>query len=380
MYFEANRGQTGARAKFLSRGAGYTLFITRDGATLALRGSSPASSSRPSPVHLRERRPTLKAERRKIDGGEGAGALATQEVVLRMRLIGANRHARAIGLDALPGKANYFIGNDPKQWHTGVPLYAKVELKDVYPRIDLVYYGNEQGRLEYDFIVAPGANPNAIKLSFAGEKTLKLAKNGDLIASVGDAKLIEHAPVIYQEDGGKRRTIAGGWKLRGPHEAVFTVARYDRTKPLTIDPGLVYSTYPGGSRYGGGYAIAVDSAGNVYVAGETSSTDFPTTAGAVQTVNRSTSVARLNVFITKLSANGAALAYSTYLGGSFEDMGTGIAIDSSGDAYVTGQANSYDFPTTADAFQTVNRSTAADGYNAFVTKLNANGSELGYST
>ncbi|MGH7812424.1 MAG: SBBP repeat-containing protein [Candidatus Binataceae bacterium] len=209
-------------------------------------------------------------------------------------------------------------------------------------------------------------------MSFAGEKTLKLAKNGDLIASAGDAKLIEHAPVIYQEMGGKRRMIAGGWKLRGAHEAVFTVARYDRTKPLTIDPGLVYSTYLGGGGTDVGTAIAVDSTGDAYVTGITSSPNFPTTTGAFDT--RPCGCA----FVTKLNVAGSALVYSTYLGGSGRDRGYGIAIDSSSNAYVTGETSSTDFPTTATAFQTSLGGKGAT--NAFVTKLNATGSALVYST
>jgi Beta-propeller repeat len=294
---------------------------------------------------------------------------------MRIALKGAASSPRIEGIDRMPGKSNYFIGNDPKKWHTNVPLYAKVELKNVYPGIDLIYHGSEQARLEYDFRVKPGADPDAIRLSFKGERKLALDRDGNLVVSVGESKLIEHAPVIYQDDAGKRKTIVGGWVIRGAHEAGFRLARYDRRRPLVIDPTLVYPTYLGGSGGDGANGIAVDSAGNAYVTGYTYSTNFPTTSGAFQTVNNAAASGGYNAFVTKLSAAGSALVYSTYLGGSGTNCGTGIAVDSSGEAYVGGYTASNDFPTK-NPFQ----SSLAGTQNAFVTKLSPDESALIYST
>jgi len=355
--FERNDGQTDAQVKFLARGNGYTLFLTPSENVLALRKSRKAA----------------------VD-------------VLRIRMIGANPAPRVEGTGELAGKSNYFIGNDPKKWRTEVPNYAEVELKNVYSGIDLIYHGSAQGKLEYDFRLAPGADPNAIRLSFEGENNLALDQRGDLIVSIGGQKLVEHAPLIYQEtsDGG-RQTVAGGWRLRSAHEASFRVASYDRDKPLVIDPSLVYSTYLGGSGVhgfdgDGGGGIAVDSMGFAYVTGFTYSSNFPTTAGSFQTSNNGAADGgdAPNAFVTKLNATGTELVYSTYLGGSgvgeSGDGGNGIAVDSMGFAYVAGVTNSSNFPTTSGAFQTTNKATTIQTSNAFVTKLNADGTALVYST
>jgi beta-propeller repeat-containing protein len=256
-------------------------------------------------------------------GGRGTMKKAGegQDTVLRVKLIGANRAAQIAGVDPMQGKSNYFIGNDPKKWHTDVPNYAKVELKNVYPGIDLMYRGSTQEQLEYDFRLAPGADPNAIQLSFKGMKKLALDKDGNLIVGIGKSKLIEHAPVIYQEIGGKEQTVAGGWVLHGAHEAGFKLAAYDRTKPVVIDPVLLYSTYLGGSGGDVGHGIAVDSSGNAYITGWTTSPDFPIITNAFQGTYGGGSE---NVFVAKLnpSASGAeSLAYSTYLGGSGNSNG-----------------------------------------------------------
>jgi hypothetical protein len=351
--FERNDGQTDAQVKFLARGTGYTMFLTPSENVLALRKSPKGAAD-----------------------------------VLRIKLVGSNPAPRVEGTRQLAGKSNYFIGNDPKKWRTNVPTYAEVELRNVYSGIDLIYHGSAQGKLEYDFRLAPGADPNAIRLSFKGESKLALDQRGDLIVSVGGQKLVEGAPLIYQEtSGGGRPTVAGGWRLRGAHEAGFQVASYDRDKPLVIDPALVYSTYLGGTGVhgldgDGGNGIAADSLGFAYVTGFTFSSNFPTTAGAFQTTNNGVAAGgqATNAFVTKLKADGTGLVYSTYLGGSGGDGGQGIAVDSLGFAYVTGVANSTNFPTTAGAFQTSNEAAALQTSNAFVTKLNAAGTALVYST
>jgi Beta-propeller repeat len=400
--FQPNVGQTDSRVKFLSRGRGYTLFLTRTEAVLSMRdagkhlsrpgedggifrrqvrglgrrerrarASTEASSSAQHPLIIARTR--ARAANRPSPAQKNARPLPTgRGAVLRIALKGAALLPRIEGIDQLRGKSNYFIGNNPAKWRTNIPSYAKVELRNVYPGIDLIYHGSRQGRLEYDFRLKPGADPNAIRLNFRGEKKLALDRDGNLIVNVGDSKLIQHAPAIYQERDGKKENVAGGWVIRNPHEAGFRLARYDRARALVIDPALIYSTYLGGSNSDSANGIAVDSSGDAYVTGSTSSVDFPATTGAYQAVNNGGG----DAFIAKLdpSQSGASsLVYSTYLGGSGSDSGNGIAVDSTGDAYVTGSAGS-GFPTTTGAFQ----SCSSGG--AFVTEVNAAGSALIYST
>ena len=384
MSFERNDGQADAQVKFILRGDGYTLFLTPTEAVLALRKPAGESgkATRPSSGALGKAKadsannlaPTVAASAVPTKAFDRKSNEIETET-LRVKLLAANSHSEIDGVDRLRAKSNYFIGSDPKNWHSNVPNFARVELKRVYPGIDLVYYGSSQSQLEYDFRLAPGADPDTIRLSFSGENKLGLDGLGNLIVTVGGQKLIEHAPAIYQQIGLNRQTIRGRWRLRRAHEVGFQVAAYDRSQPLTIDPVLAYSTYFGGNSLGNGagYGVAVDSAGNVYVTG-IGSAGLPVTSGAFQTVPAGAFVAKLNP-----GNNGDAdLLYSTYLGGHGNDVGAGIAVDSAGNAYVTGSTTSADFPTTAGAFQHVNNGGSFG--NAFVTKLNATGSNLLYST
>jgi hypothetical protein len=341
MSFEANQGQTDARVKFLSRGSGYTLFLTQEGAVLSLHGTNANGT-------------------------------------LRMRLVGANRRAAIAGADGLPGKSNYFIGNDPKKWRTNVPTYGAVKYSGVYLGIDLVYHGNQR-LLEYDFVVAPGADPNVIDLRFDGARKLTVNADGALVIAMGDDEVIEHAPVVYQEVGGERKTLTGKYVLRGSEGVGFSVGEYHRGFPLIIDPSLVYYQYLGGlTNQDQGLGVAVDSFGNSYVTGSTLSTDFPTTPGAAQPSfggRAPNLVYGGDAFVSKISA--AGIIYSTYLGGNGGDAGNSIAVDSAGNAYVTGVTYSFNFPTTPGAFMP----SSQGGYsNAFLTKVNATGSALIYST
>ena len=343
--FEANQGQVDGQVDFLARGSGYTLFLTTREAVLLLR-------ARAAPLDARDQR-----------GGSAA--------VLRMQLSGANAQPHVAGMDALSGKVNYFIGNDPRRWRTNIPTYAKVAYQDVYAGIDLVYHG-AQGRLEYDFIVQPGADPAAIALAFQGAERLELDADGNLVVHTAAGPVRQPKPVIYQEVGGLRRDVAGGYVLKGPQQVRLHLAAYDASRPLIIDPALFYSTYLGGSNDDVGFGIAVDTVGNAYVTGFTDSTNFPTTTGAFQPVFGGT----FDAFVTKLNPTGSGLVYSTYLGGGGTDVSRGIAVDTLGNAYVTGATSSSNFPTTPGAFQ-----TAFGGvFDAFVTKLNPTGSMLVYST
>ena len=349
--FERNDGQTDAQVKFIARGDGYTLFLTSADAVLSLRASGKKSGERD------------KVERE----------------TLRIGLVDGNPGARIEATDQVAGKSNYFVGKEPTKWHTNIPAYARVKYGDVYPGIDLVYYGASQRQLEYDFVIAPGADPRVIGLRFDGAKHMTLNREGDLILRLASGgEVIHHAPVIYQERDGKREKIDGRSVFKGKDAIGFELAAYDHARPVFIDPGLSYSTYLGGSGGDSGLAIAVDASGFAYVTGVTTSADFPTTTGAFKT----TPPGGGNMFVTKLEADGSGLVYSTYLGGDIHDnfeSGHGIAVDSStGDVFITGDAgNNGDFPTTPGAFQTSPSGGYSDG---FVTKMSADGSSLIYST
>ncbi|MGQ0570273.1 MAG: DUF7948 domain-containing protein [Armatimonadota bacterium] len=334
LHFEVNQGQSDPHVRFLARGRGYRLLLTSTEAVLMLTRTPRAA-------------------------------------VVRMRLVGANPAPEVSGLAELLGKVNYFIGDDPTRWRTNIPTYAKVSYQAVYPGVDLVYYGNQQ-ELEYDFVVAPEVAPNKITLAFDGVERLEVDAQGDLVLHVADGQIRMRKPLLYQEVDAGRRSVAGGYVLKGRDEVGFQVDTYDVSRALIIDPVLSYSTYLGGSDSDFGFALAVDTSRNVYVTGQTLSTDFPAPAGAFDTTpNGST-----DAFVTKLNATGSLLVYSSYLGGSSNDEGRSLAVDASGSVSVTGVAGSTNFPTTVGAFDR----TANGGGDAFVTKLNPAGSALVYST
>ncbi len=333
--FEANHGQTDAHVKFLARTSAYTLFLTGDEAVLTMRGK------------------------------QGA---------VRMKLHNANPTAKVTGVDELAGRSNYFIGDDPAKWHTNVPTYGRVKYAGIYSGIDLVYYGNPR-QLEYDFIVAPGADPHRIVFDIRGAKQILRKANGDLVLKLDKEEIRWHQPVVYQTKDGARQEIAAQYAIMDKNRVGFELAKYDTSRPLYIDP-LIYSTYLGGSSLDGGNSIAVDSAGSAYVTGTTYSTNFPTTAGALETTCKSCGANNGDVFITKFSSSGSALVYSTYLGGNNNDYGIGITVDKSGNAYVIGQTASANFPTK----NPLQRTYGGGSYDAFVAKINPSGSALVYST
>jgi hypothetical protein len=350
--FEPNRGQTDAQVQYLARGPGYTVFLTATEAVLtAQRARQGAGQPRTGEAGKRP-------------------APQPQAAVVRMQLIDSNPAAQAHGVDPLPGIASYFLGNDPSTWRTHIPTYARVQYQDVYPGIGLVYYGNPQ-QLEYDFVVGPGADPSQIRLRFAGAESLLVDAEGELVVEAAERVLLLGKPVVYQNVAGDRREVAASFVVHGT-EVSFSLGSYDRSRPLVIDPVLSYSTFLGGSGgqsgdYGNG--IAVDAAGNVYVTGYAWSPDFPT-ANALQPTLRAFNAT--NAFVAKLTADGSALVYSTYLGGSGGENGTGIAVDAAGNAYVTGWTSSRNFPV-------VNPLQPSPRGN-FLAKLTPDGSALAYST
>jgi len=350
--FERNEGQTDPRVEYLSRGRGYSFFLTPTEAVWSLqRGTAqPPTPSEPPEGRPRELR------------------VAEPAAVVRMKLVGGNPGPAVSGLEPLAGTSHYYIGNDPSRWQTDVPQYAQVSYRDVYPGVDLVYHG-KQRQLEYDFVVSPGADPTSIRLRFEGPKTVTLDEAGNLVLEVDGGHLLQYRPSVYQEVEGHRRRVAGNYVLRSGEEVGFEVGAYDPGHLLVIDPVLAYSTYLGG---GDGEpiqgAIAIDGSGSAYVTGQTLSTDFPT-LNPYQT-NQGGG----DIFVAKLAPSGSSLVYATYLGGSSQDQAYGIAVDASGSAYVTGSTFSTDFPTM-NPYQTYQ-----GGDDAFVTKLSPTGSSLAYST
>jgi hypothetical protein len=355
--FEANQGQTDSKVKFLTRGSGYALFLTANEAVLRLRNERAAGhahdSNDPTPA------------------------------VLRMKFEGTNANPKITGLAELPGKSNYFIGNDPRQWRTDIPTYSKVRYEAIYPGVDLVYYGTQGRQLEYDFVVAAGADPRQIKLSFAGADKLELDGQGDLLVHSAARQMRMHKPSVYQEKDRVKEEVAGRYTLNGEQEVGFDIAAYDAARPLVIDPVLAYSTFLGGTGEDTGVEIAVSAHGNAFVTGITTSLNFPTEPDDARFGPGGGSEA----FVTKFNAAGNQLIYSTYLGGSsnenyYDDLELpgvtygGIAIDRNGNAYVTGSTRSSDFPSTPGAYQQTLKGLS----DTFVTKLNAAGNTLLYST
>ena len=372
--FEANQGQSAPEVRFLAHGQSYQLFLTNQEAVLSLRQPATAATKSALPVAVRlHHKPNA----------------AAKTSVLRMHFDGANPAVEVAGTKRLPGKTNYFIGNDPKKWHTDVPSYEAVRYQGIYPGVDVLFYGRQR-RLEYDFIVAPGADPNAIALRISGARKLELNSQGDVLMSVAGGKVALQKPVVYQEVNGQRREIAGNYTIANDHQIRFAVAAYDRTQPLTIDPVLIYSTYVGGEGFDFANGIALDSAGDAYIAGDTTSTSFPQVNAEAGTPG---DIALGTVFVSELNPGGTALLYSSYLGGSgngtFGEGADAIALDTASppNIYVTGFTGSPDFPlsTAVPPFQSTPPASAASssGGSAFITKLapTASGTaQLAYSS
>jgi hypothetical protein len=357
LIFEPNQGQSDPRVKFLAHGGAYGLFLTADSAVLRLQ--------RPTRQHS-----------------------DIQVSAFSMKLANANPHAEVEGTDQLPGKSNYFIGNDPSQWHRDIPQFARVRYANIYSGIDLVFYGNPR-QLEYDFEVRPGSDPRQVVLKFAGTQRMSIDARGDLVLTIpgGDVRL--QAPHMYQKVGEGERAVQGRFEVRGKNEIGFALEEYDRSRTLVIDPVLTYSTYLGGSAdeacsvilgtgnpLSGCPAVAVDTASNAYIAGSTTSTNFPTLSPLP---NGATKVGIANVFVSKFNAAGNALVFSTYLGGNGIDYTAGVGVDQGFNVLVAGTTSSTNFPTngTNAPFQATPAST---NDHVFVSRLTPAGNTLFYST
>lgn len=335
--FEANSGLWEPGVKFAARASGHILLFEASG---AMRIIGPPGSAE--------------------QGGATVG----------MRLLGARPQPVLARGEPLEGKNHYLLGSDPARWRLNVPTFSRIEYREVYPGVMLVYRGNQR-QLEYDFVLASGVSPGVIRLDFTGTQAVQIAPGGELVVRTPWGELRHHRPRVYQEVDGARVEIAGRYRKLARHQVGFQVAAYDPLKPLVIDPIMSYSTYLGGSADDRAYGIAVDSAGCAYIVGETWSSNFPRVPGY-----QPASAGERDVFVAKLNATGTSLVYSTYIGGRGRDSGRSIAVDASGSAYVTGFTYSQNFPVTAGAFQT----SSGGQEEAFALKLNASGTGLLYST
>ncbi len=351
--FEPNMGQTDDNVRFVARGQGYAMFLTDAEAVLELRG--------PTGVKKNGKRASL-----------------------AMKIEGADPSAVSQGLEATEGRSNYFIGNDPSKWQADVPNFGRVKYEKIYPGVDVIYYGNGQ-KLEYDFVVAPYADPNAIALNFSGASSAKIDKaSGDLLLETQVGTIRQLKPVVYQETGGERTEVAGTYKTRagrdGDLRVSFNLGDYDHSKELIIDPILSYGAYLGGAGFEDGRGIAVDAAGNAYVVGTTASLNFPTTPGTIKPVavprTGSTNSYWYDAFVTKINPTGTAKVFSTYYGGrEGSEIGTGVAVTPAGEVLISGTTTATDFPTV-NAYQ----STFGGTDDAFAAKINSTGSAIIYST
>jgi hypothetical protein len=363
--FQPNVGQVDSRADFLARGNGYNLFLTPTGAIFDLLSKR---ADAPAPINSLSGRKVAR---------QNHGPYENARVGLMMKLIGGNTASPLQAQQELPSKVNYFIGNNPKNWRSQIPTYGRISQKDVYAGVDLIYYGNQR-QLEYDFVVAPGADYKQIRLAFAGADRIRIDGNGDILLKIKGGVVRQRKPFVYQETGGVRKEIACRYVILGKNEVGFKVGEYDSTKQLIIDPVLLYSTYLGGTGVDEALAVTANSS-SVFISGSTSSaTSFPVTTGVYQTVyggGTDAFVAKLN----HISESAPFFDYITYLGGSGVEHGYGIAADAENNAYVVGDTTSTNFPTTSGSFRS-STIPSPRFVDSFATKLNANGSALIYST
>lgn len=354
LHFEPNRGQSDPRVEYLAHGRGFGLYLTGTGATLVLGApaGAPARGSRRTPP----------------DSCPQASS------TIRLSLEGGNATPAVIGLDRLAGTSSYFLGNDPSRWITAIPTFGRVACKQVYPGVDMVYYGDGRA-LEYDFLLAAGTNPRTIRLRYddgSGKPVpVRIGPSGDLLLPTPFGRLVQHVPAVFQVRNGAKIALSGRYEILGPGRVGLVVSGYDPSLPLTIDPILSYSTYLGGSGQDQGQAIAVDASGDAYVTGYTQSTNFPAS---------NASIGGKDAFVTKLSPDGKSLVYSVYFGGTGDDIARGIALDAQGDAFIVGGTTSFDLPVL-NGFQSAHGgSPTAPNSDAFIAELGPGGTSLVYSS
>jgi len=363
LWFEASHGQAGNTTQFVAHGRDAEFSITATGAEFSLR----QANGQPSTAW--------------------------------MTFVGAGTGLQPAGESALDGKINYLFGNNPAQWQSGVPTFAKVRLDQVYPGINVVYYGNQE-RLEYDLDLAAGVSPETIAIRFDGAEKLSINSAGELVIQLNGGQIIQHQPVAYQTISGERHTVQAGYKLLNAHTVMFAVGTFDRTLPLVIDPVLGYSTFFGGNYGEKAWSIAIHTADNtntIFIAGQTFSTVVSngppilrfSTSGAFST-NYNGGKASGDAFVAKFDETGTNLIYCTYLGGSADDAAYALAVDPAGHAFVAGTTYSTNFPVKNPAVTGTYNGAVIGGKvdvnvgqfpsDAFVSELSLDGSALVYST
>jgi len=348
LWFEVNQGQVDSPAQFIARGRDSEFLISPDAAQIIL-----CKMTAPRTFSAR---------------------------AVRMQFVGANGGAQISGAEELSGKINYLVGSNPSHWQTGVATFARVLVGGLYPGVNLTYYGNQR-QLEYDLTVAPDADPGVIEIRFDGADKISIGSAGELVLNLGDSEIRQPKPVIYQTANGSRKEISGGYKILDAHTVAFAVGDYNHSLPLVIDPILSYSTYFGGSADDIAWAVAVDTNGFLYVAGQTLSANLGT-VGAFQTNYAGGSYIG-DAFVAKFGYTDTNLIYCTYLGGSQDDLASALAVDSAGDVFLTGSTSSPNFPTNNALYPKIlghKYSGIFYNANAFVAELNTNGSKLVYST
>jgi hypothetical protein len=463
--FEKNEGQVDSQVKYMARGSGYKLFLTSSDAVLTFASSTPKRISRPRQI-MEQRLFGHGRKKHRLDRStalaSNGSADASSFPFLRMHLVNGNPEAKVEGRDLLASKTNYFIGNDPHNWHAGVREFGRVSYSAVYPGIDLVYHGQKK-QLEFDFVVSPHAQAENIAMSFAGAQHIAMNEAGDLVLTLSAGEIKLHRPVAYQETVRGREIVDSRFVLDARNEVRVALGDYDHNRELVIDPALDYATYIGGNGDDEAYGIALDSGGNIYITGEsdstsgfplsnppdngvyesfvvkissaenpnsggvplfttfvggstgdalgaaiavtnsatpsvyvagiTTATNLPTTAGVIQpnsgspaksncSTSETTNTPCTDGFVFQLNASGA-VTYLTYLGGSNDDGAFGIAVDGSGNAYVTGFTFSSNFPLSASPlYSQLNGGVASNPpyEDAFVSVVNPTGTAFVYST
>jgi hypothetical protein len=369
--FEANRGQAPAMYNFNAHGTDYALGIApAEIAVLLFRPQEAKPKVVPAALHLQT----------------DAGATPMEQLQLHLRLLGANPSAAVSGIDRKPGVSNYFIGNDPANWRTQIPHYGRLETAGVYDGIDLVFYGNPE-QLEYDFRIAPAADPQAIRLEVGGAASVALDAGGDLVLSTAAGAVRLKRPEAYQQIDRVRKRVRSEFRIAPGGIVRFAMGSYDHSQPLVIDPVLLYSAAMGGTNGNQALGIDVDAGGNTYVTGNSCSTDFPTTAGSDQAYQgNSTSKVCQDAFVLKLDPTASTVIYSDFVGGSGASTGTHLAVDASGDAFVTGATVSANFPLIGNigpvapgpcAYFVPTGTNCPDG---FIFKLSPDGSSMIFSS